>query len=81
MYSLYAQILSLPKIFGTAFCVRFRRLAVFYSKSFLLGTLYEIVVHICGEHIKVLCLYLLDYIPMYRRIGDRAPPLDLFLAR
>lgn len=32
------------KDFGTAFCVRFRRLADFYSKDFSLGTLYYQIV-------------------------------------
>ena len=55
MYSLYAQILSLSKIFGTAFCVRFRRLADFYSKDFSLGTLYyQIVVLILERKEEIL---------------------------
>ena len=40
VYSLYALALAI----GTAFCVRFHRLAIFYSRSFLLGTLYDFLI-------------------------------------
>ena len=46
------HLLTLVKL-STAFCVRLRRLANFYSKDFSFGTLFISEAHCHGEHTKV----------------------------